>query len=239
VSPLGRSSRTRRAVARVDLGRAEYGRVLELQRELRDRRADGSIGDLLITVEHEPVFTIGRRGSRANLLVTEAELAAEGIRLFEVERGGDITYHGPGQLVVYPIVDLRDYGRDLRGYVDRLEEATIRTLRTFGIEGRREPGLPGVWTERGKIASLGVHVRRWITMHGLALNVDVNRRHFAMIRPCGLPVEAVSVSEIAGDTVGLAEVTDRFLNEAEIVFGWRLESVDRRDVAGGADGEDA
>jgi lipoate-protein ligase B len=233
VSPLGRSSRTRRAVARVDLGRAEYGSVLELQRELRDRRADGSIGDLLITVEHEPVFTIGRRGTRDNLLVTEAELAAEGIGLFEVERGGDITYHGPGQLVVYPIVDLRDYGRDLRGYVDRLEETTIRTLRAFGVEGRREPGLPGVWTERGKIASLGVHVRRWITMHGLALNVDVNRRHFTMIRPCGLPVEVVSVSDIAGETVGLTEVTDRFLNEAEIVFGWRLESVDGRDVAEG------
>ena len=186
---------------------------------------------MLITVEHDPVLTIGRRGSRGNLLAAEDELAAEGIRLFDVERGGDITYHGPGQLVVYPIVDLRDHGRDLHGYVEGLEEATIRTLRAFGIDARRAPGLPGVWTEVGKIASIGVHVRRWITMHGLALNVDVERRHFAMIRPCGLSVRAVSICEIADTPVSLRDATERFLDEAGAVFGWTFETVDSDEIA--------
>jgi len=213
--------------------------VLALQRSLRERRANGSIGDLLITVEHDPVLTIGRRGSRGNLLVAEDDLAAEGICLFEVERGGDITYHGPGQLVVYPIVDLRDHGRDLHGYVEGLEEATIRTLRAFGVDGRREPGLPGVWTDAGKIASIGVHVRRWITMHGLALNVAVERRHFEMIRPCGLSVRAVSMCEITEVSVGLRDVTERFLDEACEVFGWTFELVGSDEIARWSRGADA
>ena len=234
---MGRSSR--RPVAHLALGRTDYGDVLNLQRALRDRRSDGSIGDLVITVEHDPVFTIGRRGSRANLLVTRGILDQEGLRVFEVERGGDITYHGPGQLVVYPIIDLRDYGRDLHGYVERLEEAAIRTLATFGIGGRRMPGFPGVWVDRRKIASVGVHVRRWITLHGLALNVNVDPRHFAMIRPCGLSVEAISVSGIVGEPVGLDTVAERFLTQAESVFGWRLVPVDRDEMERGRDDDEA
>ena len=121
---MGKSSPSSRAVAHLPLGTADYGAVLKLQRELRERRSQATLGDVVLTVEHNPVFTIGRRGSYSNLLVSSDVLKAEGIQLFEVERGGDVTYHGPGQLVVYPIIDLRNYERDVRGYVDRLEEAT-------------------------------------------------------------------------------------------------------------------
>jgi len=234
---LGRSSPSSRTVGHVALGRAGYAEILALQRRLRDRRTEGTIGDLVLTVEHEPTFTVGRRGSRANLLVSPEALDAAGIRVFEVERGGDITYHGPGQLVVYPILDLRGYGRDLRGYVERLEEATIRTLARFGIDGWRDSAMPGVWVDGGKIASIGVHVRRWITVHGLALNLDVNRDHFAMIRPCGLDVDAVSMSDLVDGAVDPATVRDAFLEEAADLFGWSVATADLGEIEGGIDGD--
>jgi lipoic acid synthetase len=218
VELLERSAPRSHAVAHLPLGTGDYGEVLELQRQLRERRSQGELGDLVITVEHNPVFTIGRLGSTSNLLVSRDVLKAEGIQ------------HGPGQLVVYPIIDLRDYERDVRAYVDRLEEATIRTLETFGIEGRRAPGHPGVWVDGRKIASIGVHVRRWITSHGLALNVDVDRRHFAMIRPCGLPVSAVSMAEITEERADVGEVLTRFLDQAATLFGWSLRSVRQTEI---------
>jgi len=232
VKLLERSAPSSRAVVHLPLGTGDYGEVLELQRQLRDRRSQGELDDVVITVEHNPVFTIGRLGSTSNLLVSRDVLKAEGIQLFEIERGGDITYHGPGQLVVYPIIDLRDYERDVRAYVDRLEEATIRTLETFGIKGRRASGRPGVWVDGRKIASIGVHVRRWITSHGLAINVDVERRHFAMIRPCGLPVSAVSMAEITEERTDVGEVLTRFLDEAAALFGWSLKSVRLTEIGG-------
>jgi len=234
---LGRSSPSSRAVGHVALGRAGYAEILALQRRLRDRRIEGTIGDLVLTVEHEPTFTVGRRGSRANLLVAQEALDAAGIQVFEIERGGDITYHGPGQLVIYPILDLRGYGRDLRGYVERLEETTIRTIARFGVEGRRDSAMPGVWVDGGKIASIGVHVRRWVTVHGLALNVDVDRDHFAMIRPCGLDVTAVSMSDFVDAPVDLATVRSAFLEAAADLFGWSIAAVDRGEIEGGIDGD--
>ena len=222
---MGKSSPSSRAVVHLPLGTGDYGEVLKLQRELRERRSQGALGDVVLTVEHNPVFTVGRLGSCSNLLVSRDVLKAEGIQLFEVERGGDITYHGPGQLVVYPIIDLRNYERGIRGHVDRLEEATIRTLEAFGIDGRRESGHPGVWVDGRKIASIGVHVRRWITSHGLAINVDVDPHHFAMIRPCGLPGRAVSMGEITEERSDVGEVLTRFLDEAAALFGWSLKSV--------------
>jgi lipoic acid synthetase len=236
VELLGKSSPRSRAVTHFPLGTADYGEVLSLQRELRERRSRGSLGDAVITVEHNPVFTIGRLGSYSNLLVSREVLDTEGIQLFEVERGGDITYHGPGQLVVYPIIDLRDYGRDVRAYVDRLEEATIRTLHAFGIEGRRESGHPGVWVDGRKVASIGVYVRRWITSHGLAINVDVDPRHFAMIRPCGLPVRAVSMAEVTEERSDVSEVRTRFLDEASALFGWSLKSLRLTEIGSAGDG---
>jgi len=216
-------SRSIDRAAHLRLGRVGYAEALSIQRALHGRRVRGEIPDVLVTVEHDPVFTIGRSGSRSNILVSSAELEREGIEIVAVERGGDITYHGPGQLVAYPIVDLRSRDRDLRRYVRLLEEAAIDTLSSFGINGSRREGYPGVWAGGGKIASIGVYVRRWVTMHGIALNVATDPAHFAMIRPCGLDVQAVSMSELIGRGVDLDEVRPVFLSKISSLFDWRLE----------------
>jgi len=167
---------------------------------------------------------LGKRSYAETLsLQRRLHLAGKGIGVICVERGGDITYHGPGQLVCYPIVDLRDYGRDIKRYINRLEEAAIETLSTFGISGSRREGYPGVWVDGRKVASIGVYVRRWVTMHGIALNVATDPSHFAMIKPCGLNVEAISISEILGRPVDLAEVIPVFVSKLASLFGWELE----------------
>ena len=218
--------------AHLDLGRAPYAGVLDLQRELHARRCQNSIRDLVITVEHDPVFTVGRTGSLDHLLVAHETLTREGITLCEVERGGDITYHGPGQLVVYPIVDLRQRGRDVKRFIAELEETTIRTLRRWEIVAERRTGYPGVWAGGGKIASIGVYVKQWVTRHGLALNVDISREHFAMIRPCGLDVEIRSMVDLSSRRASMDEVRDVFLAELADVFGWTFETTCLSEVAG-------
>lgn len=165
------------------------------------------------------MFTCGRSARETSFRVEPAVVASAGIAVRDVERGGDVTYHGPGQLVVYPILDLRETGRDLHAHVWRLEEAVIRTLAAYGIDGQRRSGLPGVWTGRGKIASVGIAVRRWITFHGLALNVAVNREHFAMIHPCGLPVEAASICDFLPRPVSVRRVEDVFVSHYADVLG--------------------
>lgn len=222
---MGSSERSKRheTVLHLPLGRCGYREGLSIQRRLHARRLAGEIPDVLITVEHDPVFTVGRSGSDASILAPSESLAREGIEVIEVERGGDVTYHGPGQLVSYPIVDLRGYGRDIKGYIHRLEQAAIDTLASFGISGSRRPGHPGVWVDGRKIASIGVYVRRWVTMHGIALNVATDPAHFAMIRPGGLDVEAVSMSELIGRGVDLDEVRPVFLSKISSLFDWRLK----------------
>lgn len=223
------------AAGHLALGRMEYERAHRLQKRLHARRVAGEIPDTILTVEHDPVFTIGRSGSRDNLLVPADLLARAGIAVCEVERGGDITYHGPGQLVVYPIVDLRDHGRDLHGYIRGLEEASIRFFAEFGVAADRRHGYPGVWVGSRKIASIGVHVSQWVTRHGLALNLDVNRDHFAMIRPCGLDAETVSLSDLADDVPGLQEAAARVVGQLTSLFSWRLVPVDSGAVRAGED----
>jgi len=178
------------------LGRTDYRNALDLQRRLHALRAAGEIGDVVLTVEHPPVITLGRSGKPEHLLVSQERLEREGITVVDVERGGDITYHGPGQLVVYPILDLRDHGRDIKAYIEQLEGAAIDTLSSYGISAETRPGYPGVWVGQKKIASIGVYVRSWVTRHGLALNVEVNPEHFAMINPCGLGVDVVSMADL-------------------------------------------
>ena len=190
--------------------------------------------DVVITVEHNPVITFGRTGSREHLLASPTDLRREGIRVFEVERGGDVTYHGPGQLVVYPIVDLREHGRDVKGFVRRLENATIATLADLGIGAERRDGYPGVWVSDRKAASIGVYVSGWVTRHGLALNVSVNPAHFALIRPCGLSVEMVSIRDLLGRTVLLDRVRDMLLERLTERFGWALEASNLGEILGGA-----
>jgi lipoate-protein ligase B len=171
----------------LDLGRRPYRSTLALQRALVERRRLGTLDhDLLLLVEHEPVVTLGRATQFSSLPLPPVELARRGIEVVEVERGGDVTWHGPGQLVGYPILDLTGHRQDLHWYLRQLEELLIEGLATLGLTGVRVPGRTGVWTGGRKIASIGVHVRRWITFHGFALNVHPDLRAFDQIVACGI-----------------------------------------------------
>lgn len=173
----------------VELGRRAYGEALELQRAVARARISGDVPqDVLLLVEHDPVITLGRKSKGdENLVVDRAALASRGVELFEVERGGDVTFHGPGQLVGYPIIDLKQHKQDLHWYLRQVEEVLIRALASFGIEAGREPKYTGVWTNGRKIASIGVHARDWVTWHGFALNVSTELSYFDLMVPCGIP----------------------------------------------------
>jgi lipoate-protein ligase B len=170
-----------------DLGQRPYAEVLELQRDLARQRATGEqADDVLLLVEHEAVVTLGRGSRPQSLPLGADQLARRGVHLFEVERGGDVTFHGPGQLVGYPILDLREHREDLHWYLRTLEEALIRSLDDMGVPAGRNPGLTGVWTRGRKIASIGIHVKQWVTYHGFALNVHTDLSFFDLIIPCGI-----------------------------------------------------
>ncbi|HEY7728077.1 MAG TPA: lipoyl(octanoyl) transferase LipB, partial [Candidatus Eisenbacteria bacterium] len=171
-----------------DWGRVPYREALRRQRAAAEARARHERADAIYFVEHEPVLTIGRGGHAESLRAGEAELRRRGIEVVEVERGGDVTYHGPGQLVGYPVVALPDLpgGRDLHRYLRDLEEALIRALSEFGVRGGRRPPFTGVWVDDRKVAAIGVAVRQWISFHGFALNVDPDLSHFRLIHPCGI-----------------------------------------------------
>ena len=170
-----------------DLGRKPYGEALELQRRLAQQRIAGELNeDLLLLVEHEPVVTLGRSSRPQSLPLSTEELERRGVARYEVERGGDVTFHGPGQLVGYPILDLREHREDLHWYLRTLELALIHGLDALGIPAGRNPGLTGVWTRGRKIASMGIHVKQWVTYHGFALNVNTDLSYFDLIVPCGI-----------------------------------------------------
>ena len=192
-------------LAVVGLGRMAYGEALDLQRELARRRITKDLEpDLLLLVEHPPVVTLGRTFQKANLSTPPEALEARGIELFDIERGGDITFHGPGQLVGYPIFDLTEHRQDLHWFLRQIEEALIRSLDHLGIAAGRNEAYTGVWTENRKIASIGIHVKQWVTWHGFALNVTTELSYFDLIVPCGLP--HVVMTSIAKE---LAERTPR------------------------------
>jgi lipoate-protein ligase B len=185
----------------------EYRRALKLQMRCIERRASGEIPDTLLLLTHPHVYTIGRIGDDANLLVPPGLLAREGIPVERVSRGGDITYHGPGQLVGYPIVLLSR--PDVHRFVRSIESALIEALSDFGVSGTRIEGLTGVWTKEKKIASIGIGVRRWVTYHGFALNVDTDLSYFRRIHLCGLKGrEATSIAEATGREVPMEAVRD-------------------------------
>ena len=210
------------------LGRVEYREAWELQREVGRRRALGEIPDTLILLEHPPVFTTGRRGAGENLRLPEEMLGAP---LIETDRGGDITFHGPGQLVAYPIIDLREAGLTVVSYVRALEETIIRTLARYGLQGERVVGMTGVWVREEKIAAIGVRVGRpagvaggWVTGHGLALNVDVDLDWFGRIVPCGIADRGVtSIRALTGGSPGVEVVAEELAVEFGEVFGRRME----------------
>src|SRR5205823_8046431 len=166
-----------------------------------------SIPDQLLLLEHPPVITLGRGGERANLLASPETLRAQRVRFFETTRGGDITYHGPGQLVGYPIIHLGEGNRDVRKYVTKLEEVLIRTVAHYGITAQRADGKRGIWVGNNKIAAIGVRIARWVTSHGFALNVNTNLDHFRLITPCGIQGSGVtSISRLAGSEIPLDDV---------------------------------
>lgn len=202
-----------------ELGCVPYGQAWNLQRELEGRRKAGEIPDQLLLLEHPHVVTLGRNGRAANLLVSRERLAEMGIEYFEIDRGGDITYHGPGQIIAYPILDLKEWKRDVVAYVRGLEEVIIGTLHQFGIEAWRERGATGVWTSSGKICALGVHIARWVTTHGLALNWTTDLKYYQYIVPCGLarPVTSIEQLGVQVDRAALHRaIVERFVH----VFGY-------------------
>jgi lipoyl(octanoyl) transferase len=202
----------------VQAGTVPYGEALEWQRELAEDRIAGRLAhDVLLLLEHPPVVTLGRNSHVAHLL------QPAGIEVFEVERGGDVTFHGPGQLVGYPILDLRAYKQDLHWYLRTLEQALIAALGLLDIPAERNPGFTGVWTRGRKIASIGIHVKQWVTWHGFALNVNTDLTHFERIVPCGIQgVEMTSVERETGNgkrETLWQESVDAVLTGFERVFG--------------------
>jgi lipoyl(octanoyl) transferase len=203
------------------LGIVDYQAALDLQRDLVEQRKQGLIPDQLLLLEHPPVITLGARNhnSRANLLETPEALARKGVGLFEAGRGGDVTYHGPGQLVGYPILELPKDRRDVHRYVRDLEEVLIQSVSDFGITATRIPGLTGIWVGDQKLAAIGIRISRWVTSHGFALNVATDLSHFGLIVPCGISDKGVtSMERLLGREVQMDEVATAVVSRFEAVF---------------------
>ncbi len=208
------------------LGRIDYAAALELQHKLAADRKQGLVSDQLLLLEHPHVITLGRNGHLENLLAGDDILERAGIAFFPTDRGGDVTYHGPGQLVGYPILDLREWKRDVGAYVRAVEQVIIDTLADYGIEGSRIPKLTGVWVERpgdspAKIAAIGVHLSRWVTSHGFALNVSTDLTYFQYIVPCGLTKPVTSMAAL-GVRASLDEVGERFARHFARIFDFEM-----------------
>ena len=202
-----------------------YENGMRLQQKLVEMRQSGELPDQLLLLEHPPVITLGRGGDPANLLASNDTLQKAGVRFFETTRGGDITYHGPGQLVGYPIVHLGEGRRDIRKYVTNLEEVLIRTVAEYGIEATRVDGRRGIWVGNDKIAAIGVRIARWVTSHGFALNVSTNLDHFRLITPCGLHGTGVtSIERELGREVFVDEVREIVAAKFAEVFERELET---------------
>lgn len=206
------------------LGLVDYAEALRLQKEKVAQRKAGVIPDSLLLLEHPHVYTLGRNARGENLLASAEWLARRGAQVFETDRGGDVTYHGPGQLVGYPIVDLTLHQRDLSWYMRSLEEVFIGVAGSFGIEATRIAGAPGVWVGIDKLVAMGVHVSRWVTSHGFALNVNTDLRYFDWIIPCGLQDKGVtSLAKLLGRAVEMDVVIGRSVEHFGRVFGLLME----------------
>ncbi|MBZ5515499.1 MAG: lipoyl(octanoyl) transferase LipB [Acidobacteriia bacterium] len=205
-------------------GTVDYAEGLRLQAERTAQRKAGEIPDTLLLLEHAHVYTLGRNAKRENLLIDEERLAAMGAQLFETDRGGDITYHGPGQLVGYPIFDLTKHRRDIAWFMRSLEEVFIGVARGYGVTAGRVAGAPGVWVGNDKLVAMGVHISRWVTSHGFAFNVNTDLRYFDFIVPCGLRDKGVtSLAKLLGKPVEMNTVIDRVVEQFGQVFGSTMQ----------------
>lgn len=208
-----------------DLGRFDYEPALVIQKKLHQLRINHKIPDSLILVEHPAVITIGKSGNPANLLVSADILKRKGIEIYRIERGGDITFHGPGQLVGYPIFYIKQTLAGIRGMIEKLESVLIQALTDFGISAVTKPKLTGVWVGNEKVASIGIAVKKWVTFHGFALNVTTDLTYFDLIRPCGLKdVKMTSIEKISGRRVDLSAVKERILLNGEKIFETKFRS---------------
>ena len=206
-----------------ELGTVPYEKALEYQENLLVRRIAEETRDSLILLEHPPTITTGRKGNTEHLLVREEYLRKHGISFVHASRGGDITFHGPGQIVGYPILNLKNHGMDIRRHLRMIEEMIIRTLRDFDIEGRRIDGVTGVWVKRSKVASIGIAIRKWVTYHGFALNVSTDLDYFDLILSCGITdVRITSIGNWLGneENVGMDDVTRSVIRNFMGVFGF-------------------
>ena len=206
-----------------ELGTVPYEKALEYQENLLARRIAEEIPDSLILLEHPPTITTGRKGNTENLLVRKEYLEKHGVSFVHASRGGDITFHGPGQIVGYPILNLKNHEMDIRKHLRSIEEAIIRTLGDFEIEGRRIDGVTGVWVKRSKIASIGIAIRKWVTYHGFALNVSTNLDYFELILSCGITdVRITSIGSWLGneENVKMDDVTQSVIRNFMGVFGF-------------------
>ncbi|MGD0125669.1 MAG: lipoyl(octanoyl) transferase LipB [Terriglobia bacterium] len=212
-------------------GLVEYADGLCLQRERVAARKAGLIPDTLLLLEHPHVYTLGRNAKKDNILLSTEQLAARGVQVFEIDRGGDVTYHGPGQLVGYPILDLTQHRRDIAWYMRSLEEVLIGVARDYGILAGRLADAPGVWVGNDKLAAMGVHVSRWVTSHGFAFNVKTDLRYFEWIVPCGLRDKGVtSLEKLLGRRAEMDEVASKVIRQFGTVFDLEMvEKVESRE----------
>lgn len=210
----------------IALGRTKYADAWDIQKKIFAARAEGRVGDVLILTEHDPVYTLGKGANENHVLAGAAELQTRNIDLHRIDRGGDVTFHGPGQLVGYPILDLNNHYLDVHRYLRDLEDVLMRTLADYGIAAERSEGYTGVWTRGEKIAAIGVKMQRWITMHGFALNVSTDLSYFDRIIPCGIFHKGVTSMELsAGRPMVMDEVAGVVLKKFESVFGVTAEAM--------------
>jgi lipoyl(octanoyl) transferase len=215
----------------VNLGCTDYKECWDLQQQLLERRLAEEVGDLLLLTEHDHVYTIGKSGDDNHLLASREDLRSDGVAVYHNDRGGDITYHGPGQVVGYPILDLKNYYLDLHRYLRDIEEVIIRTLIHYGVNGVRDSAYTGVWVGNDKICAIGVKTSRWVTMHGFAFNINTNLSYFSKIVPCGILGKGVtSLAQVFGHEVDMNEVSHRLVESFGEVFGAEVRSVDQNTV---------
>ncbi len=213
----------------LNLGMIPYAEAADLQKKLVEDVANGVTGNTLLVCQHPAVITYGRHCHRHHILVPEEEIRRRGIELCQTDRGGDVTYHGPGQAVFYPILDLKKIGQDLHQYLRMLEEAAIAPLRErFGLNAYRRDGLTGVWVGPYKVGFIGIAVKKWVAYHGMSLNVGVDPESFSLIKPCGLNLRVASINDFFSDEVSLEEICDMIVEQMAHIFQFEVTGVNRQ-----------
>lgn len=214
------------SIYHIDLGLTDYNTVWQLQKRINSYKMSHKCADLLITNEHNHVYTLGKAGDRNHLLVNNTFLNEQGISYYEIDRGGDLTYHGPGQLVCYPVFDLNNYYLDAHRYLRDLEEVIVRTLKHYGIVSNKDEEFTGVWIGDEKICAIGIKISRWITMHGLAFNINNDLTYFDRIIPCGIFHKGVtSLKNVLGREIDFSQLKNVVLEKFGEVFGVRIENI--------------